>query len=132
MKYKRFPAPFFNHFIQLSSPTIAKLKSLHGVMKDQLPPLKWSHPFATYHPLDNFKIPSNPYALPSPINMTIMIRKNTNFPPAARFPRQTWSLLSRGSLTNPILITVFDTYLTSRSQGARVWAKTLLILNVAP
>ena len=29
MKYKLFPAPFFNHFIQPSPPPIAKLKSLH-------------------------------------------------------------------------------------------------------
>ena len=36
MKYKHFPTPFFNHFIQLS-PTIAKLQSLHGVLRGQLP-----------------------------------------------------------------------------------------------
>ena len=33
MKDKHFPAPFFNHFIQRSPRTIAKLKSLHGVFK---------------------------------------------------------------------------------------------------
>ena len=37
MKYKLFPAPFFNHFIQPSPPPIAKLKSLHGVLRGQLP-----------------------------------------------------------------------------------------------
>ena len=37
MKYKSFPAPFFNHFFQPSSPPIAKLKSLHGVSSGQLP-----------------------------------------------------------------------------------------------
>ena len=36
MKYKYFPTQFFNHFIQ-PSPTIAKLKSLHGVLRGQLP-----------------------------------------------------------------------------------------------
>ena len=39
---------------------------------------------------------------------------------------------SRGSVTNPILITVLDTYLTSMSLGAWVLAKTLPILNLAP
>ena len=38
MKYKRFPAPFFNNFIQTSPPTIAKLKSLHAALRVQLPP----------------------------------------------------------------------------------------------
>ena len=37
MKYKLFPAPFFNHFIQPSPPPIAKLKSLHGVLRSELP-----------------------------------------------------------------------------------------------
>ena len=48
MKYKHFPAPFFSHFIQLS-PTIAKLKSLHGVLRG---------PFAACPPpFGNFKSP---------------------------------------------------------------------------
>ena len=38
MKYKHFPDPFFNHFIQPILPTIAKLKSLNGVLRGQLPP----------------------------------------------------------------------------------------------
>ena len=38
MKYKYFAAPFFNHFIQPSPTTFAKLKSLHGVFSGQLPP----------------------------------------------------------------------------------------------
>ena len=38
MKYKHFTAPFFNPFIQPSLPTIAKLKSLHGVLRGQLSP----------------------------------------------------------------------------------------------
>ena len=38
MNYKLFPAPFFNQFIQRSPPTIAKLKSLHGVLRGQLSP----------------------------------------------------------------------------------------------
>ena len=39
MKCKHFPALFFNHIIQPSSPTIAKLNSsLHGLLRGQLPP----------------------------------------------------------------------------------------------
>ena len=38
MKYKHFPAPLFNYFIQPSSPTIATLKFLYGVLRGQLPP----------------------------------------------------------------------------------------------
>ena len=89
MKYKHFPAPFFNHFIQPSPPTIAKLKSLHGALTGQLPPIKWSHPFVVCHSFDNFKISPNLYALPSPINMTTMIKQNTKFPPTARYSRHT-------------------------------------------
>ena len=81
MKYKHFPAPFFNHFIQPSPPTIAKLKSLHGALM--------VHLFVACPRFDNFKIPPNLYALPSPINMATMIRQNTEFPPTARSSRQT-------------------------------------------
>ena len=38
MKNKHFPAPSFNHFTQPSPPTIAKLKSVHSVLRGQLPP----------------------------------------------------------------------------------------------
>ena len=37
MKHELFPAPFFNHFIQPSPTPIAKLKSLHGILRGQLP-----------------------------------------------------------------------------------------------
>ena len=86
MKYKHSPAPFFNHFIPPSPPTVAKLKSLHCVFRGQL-----SGPIPLW--LASHLIASNPppnlYALSSPINMTSMIRQNTKFPPAARLPRQT-------------------------------------------
>ena len=36
MKYKHFTALFFKHFIQPSPPTVEKLKSLHGILRDQL------------------------------------------------------------------------------------------------
>ena len=132
------------HFIQPSPPTVAKLKSLHLVLRGQLPPQKWSHPLVACPPLRTSKSPQPicQYILPSTANMTTIIRQNTKFHPNARSPRQTWSPgyslpdnfgpLSRGSVTNPILITVFDTHLTLRSLGAWVWAKILPILNVAP
>ena len=55
--------------------------------------------------------------------MTIMIRQNTKFPllldcpdrpdyQATHCPTANFGPLSSGSITNPILITVFDTYLT--------------------
>ena len=145
MKYKHFSAPFFNHFMQPSPPTIAKSKSIHGVMRGQLFPWKWSHPFVACPSFDNFKIPPPPnlHGLPTPINMTTMIKQNTKFPPTARYPRHTWSpgyslppqvTLDhyRGQRQEPHHITVFDTYLTPRSPGAWVWAKILQIRNPAP
>ena len=110
MKYKHFPAPFFNYFIQPSPPATAKLKSLHGVLRDQLPPTS------------------------PPINMTTMIRQNTkrqktkSFPlllhhpgkpdhQAINCPTANFGPLSKGSVSNPILITVFDPNVT-RSLGS--------------
>ena len=57
MNYKLFLALFFNHFIQPSPPPIAKLKSLHDVLRGQLPPQKWSHPFVACPSHDNSKSP---------------------------------------------------------------------------
>ena len=51
---------------------------------------------------------------------------------AVHYPTANFGPLSRGNVTNPTLITVFDTYLTQRSARSWVWAKTLLILHVAP
>ena len=65
MKYKLCPAPFFNHFIECNPPSIAKLKSLHGVLRDQLAPYKWCPLCVVCNPptppppppqYDNFKI----------------------------------------------------------------------------
>ena len=87
MKYKHFPAPFFNHFIQPSPPPIAKLKSLHGVLRGQLPPQKWSHPFVVCPPHDNFKISHRYVNLKQPYNQDIkeqvtpkiFLKKKTGF-----------------------------------------------------
>ena len=49
---------------------------------------------------------------------------------AVHFPTANFGPLSRDSFTYPVLITVFDTYLTPRSPVAWVGAKTLPILNV--
>ena len=51
---------------------------------------------------------------------------------AIQCPVANFGPLSRGSVTNLMLINVFDTYLTPRSLGAWVLAKTLPILNAAP
>ena len=90
MKYKLFPAPFFNHFIQPSPPPIAKLESLHGVLRGQFPPTKMVpslYSLPSPHMITS-KSPLNIYALPSPINMGTMIRQHTKFPHTARSPRQ--------------------------------------------
>ena len=71
----------------------------------------------------------NLHALPIPTNMTTMIRQNTIFPllldlpskpdhQAIHCPTVNFGALLRDSVTNPILITVFDTYLTPRSPAA--------------
>ena len=93
-----------------------------------------------FPPFHNFKIqppphPPNLYTLPSPINMTTMIRQNTRLPPTVRprgkldhqavhCPTANLVQLSTGSITNTILITVFHTCLTPRSPGA--WACSAL------
>ena len=64
MKYKLFPAPFFNHFVQPSPAPICQIKTVNGVLRGQLPPQKWSHPFVARTPFDNFKIfPKKTYTL---------------------------------------------------------------------
>ena len=90
MKYKLFLASFFNHFIQPSSPPTAKLKSLHGILRYQRPhkngPITlWLVP----HMITSKDLSPNLYALPSPVNVTTMIRQHTKFPHTARSPRQT-------------------------------------------
>ena len=66
------------------------------------------------------KFPRNLYAPPSPINMTTMIRQHTKFPYNVSSPKQTFNFepLSKGSITNPISITAFDTYLNPTSPEA--------------
>ena len=82
-------------------------------------------------PHENFKISSKLYALPSPINMTNIIRQDTEFPATARSPGKpdqqaihcptaNFGQLSRDRVTNPMLITVFYSHVTARSPGAWV------------
>ena len=89
MKNNHFPAPSFNHFIQPSPPTIVKLKSLHGILRGQRPQKNSPNPLWLGPHLITSKSSPNLYALPTPINMTTIIRQNTKFPPTARSPRQT-------------------------------------------
>ena len=71
------------------------------------------------------------YAFPSPINVTNGIRQHIVFPllldppskpdqQAIHCPTANFGLLSRGSINNPMFITVFDAYLSPRSPGAWV------------
>ena len=73
MKYKHFPAPFFNHFIQPCPPTIAKLKSLYGVFRGQLSHENGPIPLWFGPHLITSKAPKL-YALPRARIMTNMIR----------------------------------------------------------
>ena len=68
----------------------------------------------------------NLYSPPSPLNMTTMMRQHTNFPlvlvpqnkpvhQAIHYPTANFGPLSKGSVTNPMLITAFDTHLTAIS-----------------
>ena len=94
-------------------------------------------------PHHTLKSPAKLYTLPSPINITTMVKQHTKLSPnaispgklahqAIHCPAASFGPLPRGSVTNSMLITAFDTYLTPRSPGAWVWAKILLFLNVAP
>ena len=80
--------------------------------------------------LDEFKISPNLYVPPSPINVTTMISQHTKFPPttisqekpahrAFHWPTAKAGPISLGSITNPMLITGYDTNLTPESPG--VW-----------
>ena len=69
------------------------------------------------------KSPPNLYAFPSPINMTTMIKQHANYPPTASSPKQTCSpgyslphIIH--SITYLMVITAFDTYLTTSSLEA--------------
>ena len=52
-------------------------------------PIKMVPSLCGFPPFKNFNTPPPPnlYALPSPINMTTMIRQNTKSPLTARFPQ---------------------------------------------
>ena len=97
-------------------------------MRGQLPHEIGSIPLWLAPRMMTLKSLPNLNALPGPINITTMIRKHTRFPPTASSLRQTLSPgcslshsnfgpLSRDSVTNLMLITVFDAFLTPRSLG---------------
>ena len=142
MKYKYFPTPFF-------TPAITKSKSLHGVLRVNFPHKNGPIPLWLVPDLITSKSnhPPGQSMLFQVLLIwqlrTLMIDKIQSFPltldsPAKpdhqgiHCPIANFGLLSTSSITNPILITVFDTYLTPRSPGPWVWTKTLSILNVAP
>ena len=82
MKYKLFPTPVFNHFIQ-PSPPIAKLKSLHGVLRGQIPHENGSIPLRLAPHMKTSKSPPKSYKYNHYHKTTYKV------PPTARFPRQT-------------------------------------------
>ena len=134
MQLNHFPSLFFNHFIQPSYPTIAKLKSLHGVLRGQLPHKNDPIPLCLAPHLITSKSLHNKIQKFQPPQDKIQSLPQLLDPqgkPDHHCPTANFEFLSTGSITNSILITVFDTYLTLRSSGVWVWAKTLPILNVA-
>ena len=78
------------------------------------------------------KSPPNLNAPSGPINITTMIRQHTKFPPgrpthrAIHCPTANFGQPSTCSITNPMLVTAFDTYLTqvTRSLVTRFGPKT--------
>ena len=113
--------------MQPNPPLIPKLKSLHGVSRGQLP--HGSIPLWLVPHIMTLKSLPNLYALPGPTNMTTMIRQHTKFPlllvlsgkpdhEAIHCPTANVGRLSSGSVTNPMLITVFDAYLTPKVTGS--------------
>ena len=86
MKYKTFPLPIFNHFINSSLLPIAKLKSLHGFSRVQL--------------------------LPNPTLLLVLSGKHDH--QAFHYPSVNFASLLRGSVFNSMLIIPFDAYLTPR------------------
>ena len=87
---KDFPTLFFNHFIQPSPPPIFK----RSLERSSAPPKMVPSLCALTKggtTIDDFKISPNLYALPSPINMTTMIKQHTTFLPTHSSPRQTSS-----------------------------------------
>ena len=135
------------HFLLLQLPN----QNLYMVSWGSTSPMKMVPSLCGLPPIGYLQNPPTP---PPPQSMlfqvlliwqlrTLMIDKIQSFPltldsPAKpdhqgiHCPIANFGLLSTSSITNPILITVFDTYLTPRSPEPWVWTITLSILNVAP
>ena len=91
-------------------------------------PIPFWSPLPPLPPNNYSKISLYLYALTGTINMTTMISQHTKFPltlvppgkpnhQAIYCPTANFGRLSRGKITNPILITAFDAYLIPRSPG---------------
>ena len=128
MKYNTFLYPMSEPSRPTYSSSNCQIKISAWCLEGSTPPNK-NVPFVACPPYDGFKILPNLYAPPSLINMTTMKRQHKNFllllvPPdkpvhqAIHYPTANFGPLLRGSITNPMLITVFDTYLTPVSPGA--------------
>ena len=120
--------------------------------RGQLPPIKMVSPFVACFPYDSFKISPNLHALPSPINMTTMIRQHTKIPllldplgkldhqQTIHYPKATQQYWGAAPLTRCLHCVwfLFDPKVTGSIVSSlvprprRVWTKILLILNEAP
>ena len=115
----------FTWCLEGSTPPIKMVSSLHGLppyndFKVSPQTIYYSHRYNNYDQATHKVSPYCHFPQRKPAHQATHC-PTTNFEP-----------LSRGSVINLMLITVFDTCLTPRSSGAWVWAKILLILNVAP
>ena len=125
MKYETFSCPISDPFHQTQSSSNCQIRIFTWCLKRSTPAHKngpiplWLAPH-----MMTLKSPFNLYALPSPIKMTAMIRQHTKLRPpqpdhqTIHCPMANFGPLVRGSVTNPMLITAFDAYLTPTSPGA--------------
>ena len=91
-------------------------------------PKKWSHPFVACSLYDDFKISLQPICSSKSHKCDKYDKTTYKISPYCQFPQPdhqaihcpvtNFGPLVRGSVTNPILITAFDAYLTPRSLGA--------------
>ena len=129
MKYKNFSLPHFlpisriSFLVQLQNKNTWCIERLSPPIKN-VPILSWLASSPPPPHVMTLKSPPNLNAPSGPINITTMIRQHTKFPPgrpthrAIHCPTANFGQPSTCSITNPMLVTAFDTYLTPRSPGA--------------
>ena len=132
MKYKLFRAPFLT--ISSNLAYNCQIKIFTWCLEGSTSPIKMVLFLFGLPPYDNFKISPFPQPICSSKSYEYGKYDKTTYrvsrllldPPgktdqqAIHCPTANFQPLSRGSITNPMLIIVFDTYLTTRSPGAWV------------